>query len=129
MIVESPTKANKIASFLGDGYVVESSRGHIRDLPTGAAEVPAKYKGEKWARTGVDVENGFEALYVVTPEKRATLRSLKDALVGAEELLLATDGDREGEAIAWHLLQELKPKVPAKRMVFHEITSAAMGTS
>ncbi|HEX5906834.1 MAG TPA: DNA topoisomerase, partial [Propionibacteriaceae bacterium] len=126
VIVESPTKASKIASFLGDGYVVESSRGHIRDLPTGAAEVPAKYKGEKWARTGVDVDNGFEALYVVTPEKRATLRSLKDALVGADELLLATDGDREGEAIAWHLLQELKPKVPAKRMVFHEITQAAI---
>jgi DNA topoisomerase-1 len=126
VIVESPTKANKIASFLGDGYIVESSRGHIRDLPTGAAEVPAKYKGEKWARTGVNVDNGFEALYVVNPEKRATIRSLKDALAGADELLLATDGDREGEAIAWHLLQELKPKVPAKRMVFHEITQAAI---
>ena len=126
MIVESPTKANKIASFLGDGYVVQSSRGHIRDLPTGAAEVPAKYKGEKWARTGVNVDNGFEAIYVVSPEKRATLRSLKQALVGADELLLATDGDREGEAIAWHLLQELKPKVPAKRMVFHEITPTAI---
>ena len=126
MIVESPTKANKIASFLGDGYIVESSRGHIRDLPTGAAEVPAKYKGEKWARTGVNVDNGFEALYVVNPEKRATIRLLKDALAGADELLLATDGDREGEAIAWHLLQELKPKVPAKRMVFHEITQAAI---
>ena len=126
MIVESPTKANKIASFLGDGYVVQSSRGHIRDLPTGAAEVPAKYKGEKWARTGVNVDNGFEAIYVVSPEKRATLRSLRDALAGADELLLATDGDREGEAIAWHLLQELKPKVPAKRMVFHEITPTAI---
>ena len=126
MIVESPTKANKIASFLGDGYIVESSRGHIRDLPTGAAEVPAKYKGEKWARTGVNVDNGFEPLYVVNPEKRATIRSLKEALAGADELLLATDGDREGEAIAWHLLQELKPKVPAKRMVFHEITQAAI---
>ena len=126
MIVESPTKANKIASFLGDGYIVQSSRGHIRDLPTGAAEVPAKYKGEKWARTGVNVDNGFEAIYVVSPEKRATLRSLKDALAGADELLLATDGDREGEAIAWHLLQELKPKVPAKRMVFHEITPTAI---
>ena len=122
VIVESPTKAAKIASFLGDGYVVESSRGHVRDLPTGAAEVPAKYKGEKWARTGVDVDNGFQALYVVNPDKKATLRSLKDALSTADELLLATDGDREGEAIAWHLLQELKPKVPAKRMVFHEIT-------
>ncbi len=126
MIVESPTKANKIASFLGDGYIVESSRGHIRDLPTGAAEVPTKYKGEKWARTGVNVDNGFEPLYVVNPEKRATIRSLKEALAGADELLLATDGDREGEAIAWHLLQELKPKVPAKRMVFHEITQAAI---
>jgi DNA topoisomerase I len=126
VIVESPTKANKIASFLGDGYIVEPSRGHIRDLPTGAAEVPAKYKGEKWARTGVNVDNGFEALYVVNPEKRATIRSLKDALIGADELLLATDGDREGEAIAWHLMQELKPKVPARRMVFHEITQAAI---
>ena len=126
VIVESPTKANKIASFLGDGYIVQSSRGHIRDLPTGAAEVPAKYKGEKWARTGVNVDNGFEAIYVVSPDKRATLRSLKDALAGADELLLATDGDREGEAIAWHLLQELKPKVPAKRMVFHEITPTAI---
>ena len=111
MIVESPTKATKIASFLGDGYIVESSRGHIRDLPAGAAEVPAKYKGEKWARTGVDVDNGFEPLYVVNPDKQATLRSLKAALARADELLLATDGDREGEAIAWHLLQELKPKV------------------
>jgi DNA topoisomerase-1 len=126
VIVESPTKANKIASFLGDGYIVQSSRGHIRDLPTGAAEVPAKYKGEKWARTGVNVDNGFEPLYVVNPDKRATIRSLKDALAAADELLLATDGDREGEAIAWHLMQELKPKVPAKRMVFHEITAAAI---
>ncbi|MCW2812482.1 MAG: topA [Friedmanniella sp.] len=126
MIVESPTKATKIASFLGDGYIVESSRGHVRDLPTGAAEVPAKYKGEKWARTGVDVDHGFEPLYVVNPDKRATMRSLKEALAGADELLLATDGDREGEAIAWHLLQELKPKVPARRMVFHEITPQAI---
>src|SRR5918995_1343489 len=109
VIVESPTKATKIASFLGDGYIVESSRGHVRDL-----------------RTGVDVDNGFEALYVVNPDKRATLRSLKDALSQSDELLLATDGDREGEAIAWHLLQELKPKVPARRMVFHEITPSAI---
>ena len=117
VIVESPTKATKIASFLGDGYIVESSRGHVRDLPTGAADVPAKYKGEKWARTGVNVDNGFEALYVVNPDKKATMRSLKDALAGADELLLATDGDREGEAIAWHLLQELKPKIaePARQ--------------
>ncbi|HLT62361.1 MAG TPA: type I DNA topoisomerase, partial [Microlunatus sp.] len=126
VIVESPTKATKIASFLGDGYVVHSSRGHVRDLPTGAADVPAKYKGEKWARTGVDVDNGFAPLYVVSPDKKATLKSLKEALADAEELLLATDGDREGEAIAWHLLQELKPKVPARRMVFHEITPQAI---
>ncbi|MFT4165208.1 MAG: type I DNA topoisomerase [Microlunatus sp.] len=126
VIVESPKKATQIASFLGDGYIVQSSRGHVRDLPTGAAEVPAKYKGEKWARTGVNVDNDFEPLYVVNPEKRQTIRSLKDALSNADELLLATDGDREGEAIAWHLLQELKPKVPAKRMVFHEITPHAI---
>jgi len=126
VIVESPTKATKIASYLGDGYIVESSRGHVRDLPTGAAEVPAKYKGEKWARTGVNIDKDFEPLYVVAPEKRATMRSLKEKLSGVDELLLATDGDREGEAIAWHLLQELKPKVPAKRMVFHEITPHAI---
>ncbi|HEU5485853.1 MAG TPA: type I DNA topoisomerase, partial [Microlunatus sp.] len=126
VIVESPKKANQIASFLGDGYIVQSSRGHVRDLPTGAAEVPAKYKGEKWARTGVNVDNDFEPLYVVNPDKRQTLRSLKDALGNADELLLATDEDREGEAIAWHLLQELKPQVPARRRVFHEITPQAI---
>ncbi|WP_090589700.1 type I DNA topoisomerase [Auraticoccus monumenti] len=126
VIVESPTKATKIASFLGDGYVVQSSRGHVRDLPTGAADVPAKYKGEKWARTGVDVEHDFEPLYVVQPDKKGTIRDLKTALKDVDELLLATDGDREGEAIAWHLLQELKPKVPAMRMVFHEITPSAI---
>ena len=126
VIVESPTKATKIQGYLGPGYVVESSRGHIRDLPTGAAEVPAKYKGEKWARTGVDVEHDFAPLYVVAADKRATMRSLKEALKGAKDVYLATDGDREGEAIAWHLQQELKPKVPVKRMVFHEITEDAI---
>ncbi|MCT1458570.1 type I DNA topoisomerase [Aestuariimicrobium sp. p3-SID1156] len=126
VIVESPTKATKIASYLGDGYIVESSRGHICDLPRNAAEVPAKYKGEKWARLGVDISKDFEALYVVDADKKATLRSLKQHLAEADELLLATDGDREGEAIAWHLLRELKPKVPAKRMVFHEITREAI---
>ena len=126
VIVESPKKIAQIASYLGDGYVVESSYGHVRDLPTGAADVPAKYKGEKWARTGVDVDHGFEPLYVVSPDKRARMRTLKDALAGADELLLATDDDREGEAIAWHLLQELKPKVPARRMVFREITRKAI---
>lgn len=126
VIVESPTKATKIASFLGDGYIVESSRGHVRDLPAGAADVPAKFKGEPWARTGVNVDDDFAPLYVVAPEKKATIRSLKDTLSKVDELYLATDEDREGEAIAWHLLQELKPKVPVKRMVFHEITKEAI---
>ncbi len=126
VIVESPAKATKIASFLGNGYVVESSRGHVRDLPTGASEVPAKYKGEKWARTGVNVDNNFEPLYVVAADKKSTMRELKAKLVDADELLLATDEDREGEAIAWHLWKELKPKVPVRRMVFHEITPQAI---
>ncbi|RRD05223.1 type I DNA topoisomerase [Arachnia propionica] len=126
VIVESPTKATKIAGYLGDGYIVESSRGHIRDLPTGAAEVPEKYKGAKWARTGVNIADDFAPLYVVAADKKSTLRDLKARLKEADELLLATDGDREGEAIAWHLLEELKPKVPARRMVFHEITPSAI---
>ena len=126
MIVESPAKARKIASYLGANYVVESSRGHIRDLPRGAADVPAKYKGESWARLGVNVDNEFEPLYIVTPEKKATVTELRDALKNVDELLLATDGDREGEAIAWHLLETLKPKVPVSRMVFHEITEPAI---
>ena len=126
VIVESPTKATKIAGYLGRDYIVESSRGHVRDLPTSASEVPAKYKGEKWARTGVNVDDDFQAIYVVSPEKKATIKDLKAKLAGVDELLLATDGDREGEAIAWHLLQELKPKVPVKRMVFHEITKPAI---
>lgn len=126
VIVESPTKAASIARFLGDGYIVESSVGHIRDLPQNAAQIPAKYKGEKWARTGVDVEHEFEPLYVVTPRQKETLKRLKLQLAKADELYLATDEDREGEAIAWHLLAELKPKIPVKRMVFHEITPAAI---
>ncbi|HSL07045.1 MAG TPA: type I DNA topoisomerase [Pseudonocardiaceae bacterium] len=126
VIVESPTKARKIAPYLGANYVVESSRGHIRDLPRGAADVPAKYKGESWARLGVDVDNAFEPLYIVTPDKKSTVTELRDALKGVDELYLATDADREGEAIAWHLLQTLKPKVPVRRMVFHEITEPAI---
>lgn len=126
VIVESPTKATKIASYLGDGYVVESSRGHVRDLPNNAAEVPTKYKGQPWSRLGVNIEEGFSPLYVVNPEKRSTIKKLKDELKDVDELFLATDEDREGEAIAWHLLQELKPKVPVKRMVFHEITQEAI---
>ena len=126
VIVESPAKARKIASYLGGDYQVESSRGHIRDLPRGAADVPAKYKGLPWARLGVDVDHDFEPLYIVTPEKKSTVTELKSALKDADELLLATDGDREGEAIAWHLLDTLKPKVPVSRMVFHEITESAI---
>jgi DNA topoisomerase-1 len=126
VIVESPAKARTIEGYLGQGYVVESSIGHIRDLPKGAADVPAKYKGEKWARLGVDVDNGFEPLYVVDSGKKSHMSKLKKLLKDADELFLATDEDREGEAIAWHLLDELKPKVPVRRMVFHEITPKAI---
>ncbi|MBC3194146.1 type I DNA topoisomerase [Pseudonocardia sp. C8] len=126
MIVESPSKARKIQPYLGSDYVVESSVGHIRDLPRGAADVPAKYKGEAWARLGVDVDNQFSPLYIVTPEKKGTVSELREALKSVDELLLATDPDREGEAIAWHLLETLKPKVPVRRMVFHEITESAI---
>ncbi|MDO4718550.1 MAG: type I DNA topoisomerase, partial [Propionibacteriaceae bacterium] len=126
VIVESPTKATKIAGFLGRGYVVESSRGHVADLPTGASEVPAKYKGEKWARIGVNVDSEFEPIYVVPTDKKRTLTELRAKLKEADELILATDGDREGEAIAWHLKQQLKPKIPTTRMVFHEITPTAI---
>jgi DNA topoisomerase-1 len=126
VIVESPAKAKKISSFLGPGYVVESSIGHIRDLPRNAADVPAQYKGQPWARLGVDVDNEFQTLYVVTPDKKTQVAKLKDLLKQADELFLATDEDREGEAIAWHLLETLKPKVPVRRMVFHEITPQAI---
>ena len=126
VIVESSTKAKKIAQYLGKDYVVEASVGHIRDLPRGAADVPAKYKGEAWARLGVDVDNAFAPLYIITPEKKGKVAELRDALKSADELLLATDHDREGEAIAWHLLDTLKPKVPVRRMVFHEITEPAI---
>jgi DNA topoisomerase-1 len=126
VIVESPSKARTIAGYLGSGYVVESSVGHIRDMPVTAADIPAKYKGEPWARLGVDVDHDFEALYVVHSDKRHQVSLLKSLLKDADELLLATDEDREGEAIAWHLLEELKPKVPTRRMVFHEITPEAI---
>ncbi|WP_090069877.1 type I DNA topoisomerase [Lentzea flaviverrucosa] len=126
VIVESPTKARKIASYLGANFVVESSRGHIRDLPRGAADVPAKYKGQAWARLGVDVDHDFEPLYVISADKKSLVSELKEALKDVDELYLATDGDREGEAIAWHLLETLKPKVPVRRMVFHEITESAI---
>ena len=129
VIVESPAKARTIAGYLGNGYVVESSVGHIRDLPQSAADIPAKIKGEKWARLGVDIENQFTPYYVVAKDKKPQITKLKSLLKDASELFLATDEDREGEAIAWHLLDELKPKVPVKRMVFHEITPQAIAAA
>ena len=126
VIVESPTKARKIAGYLGSNYIVESSRGHIRDLPRAAADVPAKYKSEPWARLGVNVDADFEPLYIISPDKKSTVTELKGLLKDVDELYLATDGDREGEAIAWHLLETLKPSIPVKRMVFHEITESAI---
>jgi DNA topoisomerase-1 len=126
VIVESPSKARTIAGYLGDGYVVESSIGHIRDMPDRAAEIPAKYRAEPWARLGVNVDADFEPLYVVNSDKKQQVSKLRAALKNADELLLATDEDREGEAIAWHLLEELKPTIPVHRMVFHEITPEAI---
>lgn len=126
VIVESPAKARTIAGFLGDGYIVESSVGHIRDLPRNAADVPAAYKSEPWSRLGVDTDNDFKPLYVVTGRAKEQVKHLKALLKDADELYLATDEDREGEAIAWHLLEVLNPTVPVKRMVFHEITRNAI---
>jgi DNA topoisomerase I len=125
VIVESPAKARTIAGYLGPDYVVESSIGHIRDLPGGAAEMPPAQK-HLWKTYGIDVDNGFEPVYVVNADKRQQVAKLKAALKDADELLLATDEDREGEAIAWHLLEVLKPRVPVHRMVFHEITPSAI---
>ncbi|HVF75343.1 MAG TPA: type I DNA topoisomerase [Acidimicrobiales bacterium] len=128
VIVESPAKAKTIAGFLGGDFVVESSIGHIRDLPRNAADVPPALKGEPWARLGVDVDNGFKPLYVVSREKKDQVKKLKALLKDASELYLATDEDREGESIAWHLLEVLNPpaNIPVKRMVFHEITRPAI---
>ncbi|MFD9499797.1 type I DNA topoisomerase [Streptomyces sp. NPDC060035] len=125
VIVESPAKAKTIKGYLGPGYVVEASVGHIRDLPNGAAEVPDEYTGEV-RRLGVDVDNDFQPIYVVNADKKAQVRKLKQLLAESDELFLATDEDREGEAIAWHLQEVLKPKVPVHRMVFHEITKDAI---
>jgi DNA topoisomerase-1 len=126
VIVESPTKATKIAGYLGSGYVVEASVGHIRDLPRNAADVPAEHKGAAWARLGVDVDNSFEPLYVISPDRRQQVSRLRQLVKEASEVYLATDEDREGEAIAWHLVDTLKPRVPVRRMVFHEITPEAI---
>ena len=126
VIVESPAKARKISEFLGKDFVVEASFGHVRDLPRGAGDVPEAYKGQAWARNGVDPDNDFKALYIVPADKKEQIKKLRSLLKDADELYLATDEDREGEAISWHLLEILNPKVPVKRMVFHEITSSAI---
>ena len=126
VIVESPAKAKTIGSILGADFIVESSVGHIRDLPHGADEIPAAYKGESWARLAVNVDDGFKPLYVVSSGKKQVVSKLKTLLKQVDEVYLATDEDREGEAIAWHLLEVLNPTVPVKRMVFHEITRPAI---
>ncbi|MCY7284095.1 MAG: type I DNA topoisomerase, partial [Cyanobacteria bacterium CAN_BIN43] len=126
VIVESPTKAKTIRNYLPQGYQVEASMGHIRDLPQSAGDIPASVKGQEWAKIGVNVEADFEPLYIIPQDKKKVVKLLKEALAKADELVLATDEDREGESISWHLLQVLKPKVPIKRMVFHEITEEAI---
>jgi DNA topoisomerase I len=126
VIVESPTKARTISKFLPSSYEVKASIGHVRDLPSSAEEVPAEYKGKDWANLGVNVEEDFEPLYIIPNSKKKIVAELKSALKGATELILATDEDREGESISWHLLEVLKPKVPTTRMVFHEITKEAI---
>ncbi len=126
MIVESPAKARTIGKFLGSRFMVEASIGHVRDLPRGAKEVPAKYKKEEWAHLGVNVNDNFDPIYIVPPDKSKQVKKLKDMLDGAADLYLATDEDREGEAISWHLCELLKPKVPVYRLVFHEITKEAI---
>ena len=126
VIVESPTKARTIRNYLPSSYRVEASMGHVRDLPQSASDIPENVKGEKWAQLGVNVEADFEPLYIIPKDKKKVVKQLKDALKEAKELILATDEDREGESISWHLLQVLQPKVPIKRMVFHEITDSAI---
>src|SRR4051812_31419569 len=126
VIVESPTKARTLERFLGDRYSVKSSFGHVRDLPDSASEVPEEIKKKKWGRIGVDTDGDFKPYYVVPDDKRKNVAELRAALKGASEVMLATDPDREGESISWHLLQVLKPKVPVKRIVFHEITKKAV---
>ena len=125
VIVESPAKERTISKFLGSAYQVEASIGHVRDLPEGKKDVPEKFKKEEWAYLGVNVDDGFEPLYIVPSDKKKQVKKLKDALKEADSLYLATDEDREGEAISWHLMEILKPKVPVHRLVFHEITKEA----
>ncbi|MEY2673150.1 MAG: hypothetical protein RL228_654 [Actinomycetota bacterium] len=129
VIVESPAKAKTIGKYLGDDFVVMASVGHIRDLPGSATEMPIEYKGESWASLAINVDHEFEGIYVADPNKKKLISELKAALKEADELYLATDEDREGEAISWHLLELLQPKVPVHRMVFHEITSKAIANA
>ena len=124
--MESPTKARTIRRFLPRRFQVEASMGHLRDLPASAAEIPAEFKDQQWARLGVQVDQDFKPLYVISSGKRRVVTSLKSALRQADELLIATDEDREGESIGWHLVELLKPRVPVRRMVFHEITESAI---
>jgi DNA topoisomerase I len=126
VIVESPTKAKTIRNYLPSGYRVEASMGHIRDLPSSAEEIPAEYKGESWSQLGVNIEKDFEPIYVIPKGKKKVVTTLKQAIKEADNLILATDEDREGESISWHLMEILKPKMPVKRMVFHEITKEAI---
>src|SRR5918999_5178629 len=126
VIVESPAKARTLTRFLGTKYRVEASYGHVRDLPESAAEVPKEIKGKPWGRLGVDTEGDFTAYYVVPDDKKKHVQQLKTALKDASELILATDPDREGESISWHLKELLKPKVKVRRIVFHEITEEAV---
>ena len=126
VIVESPAKARTIERYLGEGFRVEASVGHIRDLPRSAAEIPTAKKKLKWARLGVNVEKDFSPLYIVPSEKKEHVKMLKEALKEVDQLYLATDEDREGESISWHLMEVLKPKVPVRRLVFHEITKEAI---
>src|SRR3954447_15950151 len=126
VIVESPAKARTIERILKDGYEVRASYGHVRDLPESADEIPDEIRKKKWGRLGVDTENDFKPYYVVPNDKRKYVQALKSALKGAREVFLATDPDREGESISWHLKEVLKPKVPVKRIVFHEITESAI---
>ena len=126
VIVESPTKARTIRNYLPSGYQVQASMGHVRDLPPSAKEIPPAYKDKKWATLGINIEDKFQPIYVVPEKKKKVVKELKTALKTADELILATDEDREGESISWHLLEILKPKVPVKRMVFHEITKEAI---
>ena len=126
VVVESPTKARTIRAFLPPGYRVAASMGHVRDLPESASDIPASVKGKEWARLGVDVEHDFKPLYIVPGGKKKVVSELRDLLKDADELILATDEDREGESIGWHLLEVLNPKVPVSRIVFHEITPEAI---